>query len=100
MKFFVRCGVASRISENSASRKAAWFAKASGQAMGRRGARIEAAPRRAPRRGGGMTPAKWLNLTLIGAYLVLAMLYGWERNWPKMLYWIGAMILTTGVLLA
>ena len=47
-----------------------------------------------------MTPAKWLNLTLIGAYLVLAMLYGWERNWPKMLYWIGAMILTTGVLLA
>ena len=47
-----------------------------------------------------MTPARWLNLALIGAYLILAVLYGWERDWPKTLYWVGAAILGTGVLLA
>ena len=47
-----------------------------------------------------MSPAKWVNLALIGIYLVLAVLYAVERAWPKVLYWTGAAILGTGVLLA
>lgn len=47
-----------------------------------------------------MTPARWLNLALIATYLILAVLYGLDRNLPKTLYWVGAAILGTGVLLA
>ena len=47
-----------------------------------------------------MTPARWVNLVLIGTYLVLAILYAWDHDWPKVLYWVGAAILGTGVLLA
>lgn len=47
-----------------------------------------------------MTPARWVNLGLIGVYLGLAGLYAWEGSWPKVLYWVGAAILSTGVLLA
>ena len=47
-----------------------------------------------------MTPARWVNVALIVTYLVLAVLYGVERDWPKVLYWVGASILGTGVLLA
>ena len=47
-----------------------------------------------------MTPARWLNCGLILTYLVLAALYAGEREWPKVLYWFGAAILSTGVLLA
>ena len=47
-----------------------------------------------------MTPARWVNLALIATYLVLAILYGLERDYPKVLYWTGAAILGTGVLLA
>jgi hypothetical protein len=47
-----------------------------------------------------MTPAKWVNVVLIVTYLILAGLYGLDRDWPKVLYWTGAAILGTGVLLA
>ena len=47
-----------------------------------------------------MTPAKWVNVALIVAYVVLAGLYATEGAWPKVLYWTGAAILGTGVLLA
>ena len=47
-----------------------------------------------------MTPARWVNAALIGAYLVLAALYATEHQWPKVLYWSGAAVLGTGVLLA
>ena len=46
------------------------------------------------------TLASWVNLALIATYLVLAVLYALDRNWPKVLYWVGAAILGTGVLLA
>ena len=47
-----------------------------------------------------MTPARWLNLALIVTYLVLAGLYAHDQAWPKVLYWTGAAILGTGILLA
>lgn len=47
-----------------------------------------------------MTPARWVNAALILTYLVLAVMYGLEQAWPKVLYWTGAAILGTGVLLA
>lgn len=47
-----------------------------------------------------MTPARWINVVLIGIYLVLAGLYAVEGAWAKVLYWVGASILATGVLLA
>ena len=47
-----------------------------------------------------MTPARWLHVTLICAYVVLAVLYGVDKDWPRVLYWVGAAILGTGVLLA
>lgn len=47
-----------------------------------------------------MTPARWLNSALILAYLVLAVVYGMERDWPRTTYWVGAAILSVGVLLA
>ena len=39
-----------------------------------------------------------LMLILIGAYGVLAVVYAWEMNWPKVLYWIGALCITSAVL--
>lgn len=47
-----------------------------------------------------MTPARCVNLALIAVYLILAGLYALEQDWPKTLYWTGAAILGTGVLLA
>ena len=47
-----------------------------------------------------MTPAKWVNVALIWTYLILAAMYATEKAWPKVLYWTGAAILGTGVLLA
>jgi len=36
---------------------------------------------------------------LLLQYVVLAVAYGVQGNWPKMIYWIGAVILLTGVVL-
>ena len=47
-----------------------------------------------------MTPARWWNLALLVQYLVLAVLYAVQREWAKTLYWIGAAILSLGVMLA
>lgn len=47
-----------------------------------------------------MTPARWWNLALLVQYLVLAVLYAAQREWAKTLYWIGAAILSLGILLA
>lgn len=35
---------------------------------------------------------------LIGEYVVLACLYGWEGNWAKFFYWVGAAIIASSVL--
>ena len=47
-----------------------------------------------------MSPARWVNAALIVTYLVLASLYAADHAWPKVLYWLGAAILSLGVLLA
>lgn len=47
-----------------------------------------------------MTPARWISVSLIGQYIILAGLFAAERDWARMTYWIGASILATGVLLA
>lgn len=39
-----------------------------------------------------------LTALLIGAYVVLAAVYAFEKKWPVCLYWIGAAIVTGGVL--
>jgi hypothetical protein len=35
---------------------------------------------------------------LIVFYVVLAGVYCWELNWPKVMYWVAAAALTTSVL--
>lgn len=35
---------------------------------------------------------------LIGFYLLVACVSGYEGNWPRCFYWIGAAIITTSVL--
>lgn len=35
---------------------------------------------------------------LIVAYVVIALIYLYERNWPKCTYWLGAAIITSSVL--
>lgn len=35
---------------------------------------------------------------LIVTYVVAALVFAWEGNWPKMTYWIGASIITGSVL--
>ena len=47
-----------------------------------------------------LSPARWWNLALLAQYLVLAVLYAVQREWAKTLYWIGATILSLGILLA
>lgn len=47
-----------------------------------------------------LTPARWVNLALILTYLVLAGLYAADHAWPKVLYWLGAALLSLGILLA
>ena len=47
-----------------------------------------------------LTPARWVNVALIVVYLGLAGLYASDAAWPKVLYWLGAAILSTGILLA
>lgn len=34
---------------------------------------------------------------LIVFYAVVACVFAWEGNWPKMTYWIGAAIITSSV---
>lgn len=46
-----------------------------------------------------MTPAQWMNVGLIVQYLVLAGLYLFEWQLPKALYWIGAAVISTAVLI-
>lgn len=36
---------------------------------------------------------------LVAFYLLTAGVSGWEGNWPRTLYWVGASIITTAVLL-
>lgn len=45
-----------------------------------------------------MTAPDWLNLALVLAYVVLAIAFAVMGNWPKVLYWIGAGILTASLL--
>ena len=35
---------------------------------------------------------------LIVAYVVIAIVFAWEGDWPKCTYWIGAAIITSSVL--
>jgi hypothetical protein len=39
-----------------------------------------------------------LTAALLVAYAVIALAYGIEHNWPKVLYWSGALMITTAVL--
>ena len=45
-----------------------------------------------------MTNGDRLMLALLVAYAILALVYATERNWPKALYWSGALMITTAVL--
>lgn len=36
---------------------------------------------------------------LVGVYLVTALVSGYEGNWPRCSYWIGAAIITISVIL-
>ena len=50
-----------------------------------------------------MTLPPWLDgfammRLLIGLYLFTAVLFALQRNWPRMMYWIGAATITTSVL--
>lgn len=40
----------------------------------------------------------YLMQALIGAYLMIAIVSGFEGNWPRVLYWISASLLTISVL--
>jgi hypothetical protein len=40
-----------------------------------------------------------LMLGLAGFYIVLAVVYAVERNWPKCQYWLGAFLITSAVLM-
>ena len=31
------------------------------------------------------------------AYVVIGAVYAWEANWPKVLYWFGAICITSAV---
>ena len=46
-----------------------------------------------------MTYGDWFTAALIAAYAVGAVLYVYELNGPKALYFFGAAVLTLGVLL-
>jgi drug/metabolite transporter (DMT)-like permease len=35
---------------------------------------------------------------LVVVYVIVAVVFAWEGNWPKCLYWIGASIITSSVL--
>jgi hypothetical protein len=37
-------------------------------------------------------------LALIVAYAVIALAAGWERNWPRALYFVGAIVISVAVL--
>lgn len=39
-----------------------------------------------------------LMLVLVGVYVVVAFVSAYERNWPRVLYWISAATLTIAVL--
>ena len=41
----------------------------------------------------------WLVKCLVAQYAVIACVYGWQGNWPKMLYWIGAGLIGTSVVM-
>jgi hypothetical protein len=46
-----------------------------------------------------MTPARWVNVALVVVYLVLAVLYAADRSAAKVVYWIGAAIISSAVLM-
>ena len=35
---------------------------------------------------------------LVVFYIILILVYLWERQWPKAMYWLGAAILNIGIL--
>ena len=39
-----------------------------------------------------------LMVVLVGVYLVVAAVSAWEHNWPRVLYWVSASLLTGSVL--
>lgn len=45
----------------------------------------------------GLTVGDKLTVLQMVLYAAIALGYGYERNWPKVLYFIGALILTFGV---
>ena len=45
-----------------------------------------------------MTTSSWLMLGLIAAYLVTAVVAACEQNWPRVLYWVAAGLITSSVL--
>ena len=42
------------------------------------------------------TRLMWINLTW---YCLLAVVGAWEGRWPVVLYWVGAALLTLGIIL-
>lgn len=46
-----------------------------------------------------MTPARWVNMLLILEYLLLTGLYACDGSWQKSMYWIGAAVISTSILL-
>jgi drug/metabolite transporter (DMT)-like permease len=39
-----------------------------------------------------------ITMLLMGFYVVLAVVTAFEKRWPTCLYWVGAVIVTSGVL--
>ena len=46
-----------------------------------------------------MSRGDWFGIVLVTEYVLLAMVYACEGDWPKVGYWIGAAILGTSVVL-
>jgi len=46
-----------------------------------------------------MKLGNWLTLLLIVVYVVAGLLFAYDRDWGKLLYFMGAAILTLGVLM-
>lgn len=46
-----------------------------------------------------MTPAKWVNFALVAQYLLLTVLYAFDADWPRSLYWFGAAVIAVSVLM-
>lgn len=45
-----------------------------------------------------MTTSSLLMLGLIAEYVVIAMVAAYEQNWPRVLYWVAAGLITSSVL--